>query len=171
MTPPLGAYFVVRTNGFAGAVIRLATRSRENHAGVHVGGGMVVEAQPHGARLSPLTDYSGPIGWNDEEPLTDAQRQAIADAARGLVGRPYSWLDILALGLRQFGVRLPGLAKRIERSDRLICSQLVDLAYEVAGVHLFTDGRLPQDVTPGDLADRLVCESWAAEAAPVHPDQ
>jgi hypothetical protein len=33
----------------------------------------------------------------------------------------------------------------------LICSQLVDEAYLRAGVHLFDDGRLPGDVTPGDL--------------------
>jgi hypothetical protein len=33
----------------------------------------------------------------------------------------------------------------------LICSQLVDRACELAGVHLFDDGRLSGQVTPGDL--------------------
>jgi hypothetical protein len=27
----------------------------------------------------------------------------------------------------------------------------VDFAYDMAGVHLFSDGRIPGDVTPGDL--------------------
>jgi hypothetical protein len=39
----------------------------------------------------------------------------------------------------------------IADSGHLICSQLVDLCYLRAGAHLFDDGRLPGDVTPGDL--------------------
>jgi hypothetical protein len=34
----------------------------------------------------------------------------------------------------------------------MICSQLVDRCYDIAGVHLFDDGRKPGDVSPGDLS-------------------
>jgi hypothetical protein len=33
----------------------------------------------------------------------------------------------------------------------MICSQLADEAAMRGGWHLFSDGRIPQDVTPGDL--------------------
>jgi hypothetical protein len=36
----------------------------------------------------------------------------------------------------------------------MICSQLVDTILCRAGYHLFADGRLPQDVTPGALFRR-----------------
>ena len=35
----------------------------------------------------------------------------------------------------------------------MICSQLVDYCYLMAGVHLFNDGRWPGYVTPEDLAN------------------
>ena len=44
----------------------------------------------------------------------------------------------------------------INNAKTLICSQLVDEAYGWgAGVQLFTDGRLPGLVSPGDLYRRL----------------
>ena len=168
---PLGCYGVVRTRGLAGATIRLATRSRFNHAWVHIGGGTIVEAEPGGARLGSADDYADcPGGTNAGEPLTDAQRAAIVAAARAMIGRGYSWLDIAALGLRQFGIRSAWLTGRIKRTDRVICSQLVDYAYEQAGVTLFADGRLPQDVTPGDLAERIVEQPWGALDEPLTDD-
>ena len=53
--------------------------------------------------------------------------------------------------LLQFGVRPAWLRVRVSRSDRLVCSQLVDTAYQAAGIHLFSDLRSPQDVTPGEV--------------------
>jgi hypothetical protein len=51
------------------------------------------------------------------------------------------------------------VASRIERADRLVCSQLVDKAYLLAGEHLFSDGRYPGEVTPGDLLDLITAAS------------
>lgn len=69
-------------------------------------------------------------------------------------GIPYNYLDYLAIGLEHFKIDLPIVRNRVRREDRMICSQLVDYIYKQNGIHLFTDGRLPQDVTPGDL------ETW-----------
>jgi len=41
--------------------------------------------------------------------------------------------------------------RRLANPKRLECSQLVDAAYLEAGVHLFSDGRIPGDVAPSDL--------------------
>lgn len=168
--PPIGAFGTVRTPGFVGTQIRLFTRSRVNHAfvyiGVHEGQPSVVEAHAAGARISPLSDrYRNDGDWSDELSLHIAQEdgrrgQLIADAAISLVGCGYGFLDILALGLAQFGVRIGWLRRWIAQSDRLICSQLVDKAYYQAGVHLFPDHRWPQDVTPGDLDQLIAAHRW-----------
>lgn len=143
------------------AAIRLVTRSRWNHAYVVVHGGYVVEATPRGARLAPMAEYTGcEVAYNDEEPKTVVQRDAIVAAAMDLVGTPYNFVDILALGLAGLGQRSKWLRERVHNCHGMICSQLVDEAYLRAGVHLYDDGRLPGDVTPGDLADRITERSW-----------
>lgn len=147
--PQLGDFGVVRTNGLAARLIRFGTRSTVNHAFVYVGDGVIVEAQPGGAKLSPASDYPDAI-WSSMDLDTHA-RGSISHHAEQLVGTPYNWLDIAALALACYGIRSHAIDRRIERMDRLICSQLVDRAYELAGEHLFNDGRLPSEVTPQDL--------------------
>lgn len=130
--------------------------SRYTHAFVYVGGGMVVEAQPGGAILAPLSKYS-PIEYiHSDLELTDQQRADIVKAALSLVGTPYSFVDYLQLALLHFGIKWDWLRKRIADRGHMICSQLVDECYLRAGVHLFDDGRWPQDVTPGDLLYVLI---------------
>jgi hypothetical protein len=54
--------------------------------------------------------------------------------------------------------RPPGSWWRPGSSPEKTCAELVDLAYQRAGVQLFDDGRQPLDVTPADLADLLLKE-------------
>jgi len=149
--PDLGSYAVVRTNGWAGLGIRIITRSTVNHAFVYVGDGLIVEAQPAGARLAPASLYPGAL-WSGPG-LTAGRGEAIAAAARTLVGTPYSWVDCAAIGLTDvFGWHVPeAVRRRLNRRDRLMCSQLADTAYASAGVALFADGRVPGDCSPADL--------------------
>ena len=96
-------------------------------------------------------------------PLTDEQRRLATEAALTMIGTKYGFLDLLALGLAALGIKAKWLRKWVGRERRLICSQLADLAWTIGGFHAFTDGRLPQDVNPGDLADqgqRLGWESY-----------
>lgn len=95
-------------------------------------------------------------------PLTDGQRAQILNAATPLLGTPYGFADIAALALAKIGIRLPFLSKRLARPDRLFCSQLVDIVWQAVGFHAFDDGRMPQDVTPGDIADHAFVNSWPA---------
>ena len=77
------------------------------HAFVVLDDETVIEAMPGGARIVPLADRLDwrPIAWSWMIPLTDAQRQAISDAARELEGVPYSFLDYVSLGLLHTGIR------------------------------------------------------------------
>lgn len=131
------------------------------HAFVVVGKD-VVEAMPSGAQLTPLSVYTDGARAKDtvfsDLDLTDTQRAVICSAARDLIGTPYSFADYLALALDHWGIRPKWLRRYIADSKRLICSALVDHVMLQAGVHLFSDGRDPGDVTPGDLANNLISD-------------
>lgn len=183
MNEPLVGDFFVSNTGFGAGfkskfmakVVQYGTDSAVNHAGVYVGNGKVVEAQPGGARYADLSLYQGDgTIWAEGLflPYEDAG-WLVADEAVRMIGTPYGYKDILAIALAQprferlFGVDLidnfvdwedqPWWVKRLARKDRLICSQLVDEAYRLAGIHLYNDGRLSQLVSPGDL-HRLILE-------------
>ncbi len=122
------------------------------------GTAQIVEAMPSGARAVWMETGAARIGpgygWARLE-LSDLQRALIAQDATFRVGTPYSFLDYLSIAALHLGLPRRWLAGRVTSSAHLICSQLVDTAYLMAGVHLFDDGRLPQDVTPGALFQRL----------------
>lgn len=143
------------------------------HAFLVLDNEQVVEAEPGGAIISPLSKYLGrPAGqvlfcdlpvqtWLADKGYTTGDaldqraegyiRERIFDFGRSLEGTPYNYLDYLSIGLDRFGIRPRLIQNRLSRHDRLICSQLVDFSYLAAGIHLFADGRDSMDVTPGDL--------------------
>lgn len=87
----------------------------------------------------------------------DQQVSILGEAARLLSQQPkYSFVNYLSLALLHWGVRPEWLKRYVARSKRMICSQLVDHLLTNAGVQVFDDGRLAQDVTPGDLYYRFV---------------
>lgn len=107
---------------------------------------------------------------SDWGPTEAALRQRIVTSARKLgptkdhPGIGYSFLDYLSLALAHWHIR-PGFVKRYIASNRhAICSQLVDLVMQRAGIQLYNDGRLPGDVTPGDL-DRYRIDALEAARA------
>lgn len=154
--PPIGCFGVTSTGGFFAWVIRKFTRSRYNHAFIVGPNGLLVEADPAGARFSHIMAYPN-ARYNTNMVLDGATRQRIWDEA-ALIARnkvPYNWLDVFALGLKTLHVNLAWVDDRIQRSDRLQCAQLVDMTYESASVTLFDDGRLPQAVRPVDLGNLL----------------
>lgn len=87
--------------------------------------------------------------------VENLKRADIRDIARSLLRTKYGYLQYLYLGLLTFGVDSGWLKKLITNRRHLICSQLVDEVFRRAGIQLFDDGRLSQDVTPGDLAIRF----------------
>ena len=157
-TPRPGDYGIVRTGTLLGRFIRVFTKSRFNHSFIVIDDkGTIVESTREGAVITPEGVQKYPDArYNRLDQLTDADRLRIIVQAQRLVGTPYGFLDIFVLGLRQFGVNWEIINRKVSKSNKLICSQLVDLAYRRAGVKLFPEYRLPRDVTPGDLAERLI---------------
>lgn len=154
-TPQLGDFGVVPVPGGAGKLIRIGQwlngdgYADYEHAFVVVDGGRVIEGRPSGAGYNQVAAYPGAAYYRCPE----NHREDVANAAAGLIGRGYSWVDYLALAAVRFRLDTiaPPLRDYVTDSGRLICSQLVDYAYQLAGVQLYDDGRLPGDVTPGDL--------------------
>lgn len=168
MTPQPGMFGLTRIGGLLGMLISLGQwivgdASRYSHAFVVLDDGTVMEAMPSGARIAPLADVlvRRPLAFSWAIPLTPAQRSDIVQEARELVGAGYGFSAYLHLALSRFGIRWSWLIRYLERNERLICSQLVDLVYRRAGVQLFDDGRACHDVTPGDLANVLIERDWA----------
>ncbi|MEU3986104.1 hypothetical protein AB0F77_39610 [Streptomyces sp. NPDC026672] len=156
-TPMPGDFALTKISGLTGAFINagqylVGDGSPVQHAFVYVGNGYVVQAMPGGAEMIRLEDASEPVVWSTGKvPLTEAERLFISECAIGLVGTPYSFLDYASIALAHYRIRPRWVRDFVADSGHLICSQLIDYAYECADVHLFDDGRIPGDVTPGDL--------------------
>jgi len=148
--PQVGDYGLVDTGSrIVGPLIKLFTRSPVDHAVVYIGNGFIVEAETSGAVISPVARYKRVV-WSRRD-LTSAQRERVRLEALKLRGTPYSFLDLAALAWSTFGLPMPvWVWNRLARPDRLICSQLVAVAYQRAGVVL-VPGVLSCQVTPGLL--------------------
>ena len=163
--PLPGDIGLVRIPGIAGWFIALGQlllgdASRFSHAFIVVDGTRALSAQPRGAGYDSLQTYiSLGAAFGRGIPLTPEERTRIVMAATNLLGTPYSFLDYFALALHRFRIRPKFVERYVTNSGHMICSQLVDQVYLRAGVHLFADGRLSQDVTPGDIANVLI-EEW-----------
>lgn len=167
--PQPGMFFLTQIGGFTGRWVAAAQAfvrggSMWTHAGLVLDNGWVIQAEPGGSRLVKIDTLldgrtilfsDAPIQrWMETHPDVDEAwiRHHVAQVGRCLVGFPYSFLDYLALALAEW--KVPGwqlVRRRVETSKHMICSALVDRAYSYAGINLYDDGRLPGDVTPGDL--------------------
>lgn len=158
MTRPLpGDFALTKISGITGTAIAagqwlIGDAAPVQHAMIYTGMGMVVQAMPGGAELIPLADAAEPVVWSTGRvPVTWSQRARMVRESHALVGTPYSFLDYASIAMATYRIRPAWVADFIADTGHLICSQLVDEVYLRAGVHLFDDGRLPGDVTPGDL--------------------
>lgn len=121
--------------------------------------GSILEAEPGGARIGNVSEYSD-IYWCTaiasqftEGKLADIWGLAVqkyGPEARwktrtGGVG--YSFLDYLALFCHRLRIPVPGLRGYIGSTKHMICSVLADQAYADEGCHLFA-GTWPGYVTP-----------------------
>lgn len=127
------------------------------HAFVTLPGGLILEAEPGGARIVP-NNYSA-IYWctaiYDHAPhVKNASPVLLSQTAEKLKGTPYSFADYAALAAHRLHLWTPGLKHYIQTSKHEICSQLADDFYWQLGDEIFTDKRWPGDVTPASLYQR-----------------
>ena len=149
-----GRYGVVRTRTFMGWVIRQATKSDYDHAFIFAGDTTVIEATPYDVRVAEITEYAGmPVSANTAEDMTAAQRSAVLKVALSYVGREYNWADLAVIGLGELGWHWQILLRLMRADKALICSELVALCGQAAGMD-WACGKDPSQVTPADLSRR-----------------
>lgn len=159
--PATGRYFVVKTSGFVPWVIRRATHSAYDHAGIVLEDGAIIEAEPGGVRIGHLSEYYRcRIAINSGEDMTVEQRTAVVAAARAMVGVPYDDLAIVDDGLESLGWHWRWLAKRAAGNGELICSALVARAGSAAGLDWSCGQPDFEQVTPAMLARRDGMQPW-----------
>lgn len=166
-----GDILLLRIEGFVGLMVDIMQRVNRDtsywtHAAMVLEDDLLFEAQPGGAVITPLSKYANRPGsvvryqQNPSNPktlmplastLTNATRKQLARLARESLDIGYNWGTYGYLALTRFGVNARWIRRRAQDERRLICSQAVDLVYNKCDVHLFADGRMPYDVTPGDL--------------------
>jgi uncharacterized protein YycO len=160
--PAAGLYGVVKTSGFVPWVIRRATHSQFDHAFVILEDGAIVEAEPGGVRAGHLSEYSGcRIAINSAEDMTVAQRATVATIAKAMIGKPYGDLQIIDDGLECLGWRWRWLLKRAADDGEVVCSQLVALCGQAAGLDWRGGAATATETTPAMLARRPVMQAWA----------
>lgn len=173
-----GDILLLRISGVVGWLVwlmQLINRDASywTHAAVVLDDETVFEAQPGGAVITPLAKYAdrpGTIVRHYQQPVpgrpADYSLEALANVMHGYVrqrivrdarqmherGYTYAWSTYLYLALYRFGIHTKWLKWQVQNPDAGICSQAADLLVADAGIHLFADGRMPYDVTPGDLA-------------------
>ena len=159
--PRPGNYFVSHGSGLAGELIRHATESWAGHAGLYVGDGMIIEAAPPATRIAPAASRPGAV-WNDAEPLTQAQRDAIVTRAHALVGTPYDYPAYIGFALEILKLRTgQQLAAEFRRDRWRVCSADVADAYAFAGIDLTAGLGYPNLVSPADLYNRIARHNGA----------
>lgn len=165
--PPIGLIGLAQSGGEVGKLIRAAewlyTRpykdwlSPDNeppweHAFVSIGQGLIVEAEPGGARVAHASDHPGAYWcYGIYKLLVPGQACLVEDAAKKYVGVPYSFLDYAALIAHRLHAPVPGLRQYIASTGHMICSQLADQCYTDAHANIFTDHRWPGYISPMDL--------------------
>jgi uncharacterized protein YycO len=162
MTPRPGDYIVVRTTGIVSTLICWITRSRYCHAAIVVEDGQLVEAEPGGVRIRPISEYNGCLMLaNTTEPTLAEDRAKIINFARSAIARPYAYDTDFVDGLEHLGLRWRLLSRLARGRKAVMCSQLVADAGVNAGLNGWQCGKATTaEVVPGDLATRIEKRQW-----------
>lgn len=154
--PIRGDYGVVSTSGFVGFLIQLGTRSKDNHAFIYEGNGVIIEATPRKGIIRSSVDSYSNIIWNKHEAKSTEQRDIIVKAAGELVGLPYSFRAIALDATRILHIKVPGFLTRwVANAKGFDCSGSVARCYKAAGITV--DPLAPvYEVTPATLSYRLL---------------
>lgn len=141
-------------------VIEWATRSRAHHIVVAVSDTHCLSAEPGGARIRPISDFPTAV-WS-RFPLALDQRVHIAYWCHTKRFVPYNYRVFAVNGLHLvLHVPVPAwLYRWAATPNRLVCSQLADIALTAAGVSVIDDGRPFGIVFPGDWEQEFRRRGW-----------
>jgi hypothetical protein len=166
-TPRPGDLFLTHIGGATGGAFTLGqflalAPSVYTHAGIILPGDRVIAAQPGGARIDSLESIINdrPLAILPVPEWAEDRRDLICNAAIAHTGTPYGFSVYPFIGLTRLADVLGArrlvprwLRDRVASRRSMICSAWADRMWEIAGIHLFNDGRLRGAVMPGQLAN------------------
>lgn len=145
-------------------IITWVTRGRYSHVRLVIDrSGKTIEAFRGGVKYGKVR----PTDVVVQAPLSREQRAKVRETAEQFLDTPYGWIDVVVLGLGQLHIKLPYLNKRMDRWDRLFCSQLVDVVWRLLQFYAFDDRRQSQNVSPADLNDLAFRNGWPIVQKPL----
>lgn len=166
--PLVGDFIVIRSDGIVARLIQLLTFSTYNHVagyvGVRDGVPTLMEANPSGLALVPLSKYDGYDYVVSRYHLSDEQRAAVVAFWLSIVGQQYGFLDIVAMAFTRLGFKSQWLVNLAKKQGHLVCSQTASKAYEQVGLHIYQPPETDWWAqSPGDLAKDILIElDWAS---------
>lgn len=141
-------------------MIEWVTRAPVHHVIVAIDETTCVSPEMPKVRTRPVSHFPDAV-WSEFD-LTVAQRRKITGFVTAQVGKPYSLLDDLLIGIALITrEQTPTwIESRLNDDDQWQCAELADAAYQHAGIHLFTDGRPPAAVYPGSFLPIFEAAGW-----------
>jgi hypothetical protein len=148
----IGSILFIHTSSPLSWIIRKVTKSQFSHVAISISddNAQIVEADVFkrlGAKMNPYKNYE----VVDVE-MNESQREQLLIFLKSVYGKQYDYLFILGIFLRLIGVRRNDMWS--DRSNRIMCSELVDDAFLSVGIDLVPN-RATDNVTPADLYNAL----------------
>lgn len=137
-------------------LIKRVTKSNYCHVAILLDpkNNTVAQALPKGFSVSNYNELldtyisNGKVDvYRCKDKLTDEQVRILTKTVRNWEGVPYDWLDIVEIGISYIFHKKTGF----RRSNALICSEAVDIAFQIINVDLVPN-KDSDMVTPGDVA-------------------
>lgn len=114
--------------------------SKWSHCAIIDGDQVIEAATKNGVVTRPLSDLLSESSAYEIVDFECSNPQAVIEAARTQIGRPYDYFGILGIGFR----------RRWQDVDSWFCSELIAWAFDKAGFPMFSEDAFR--ITPRDLA-------------------
>lgn len=138
----VGDIIFYESNTFIGRVIRKVTKFPFSHAALAISPNDIIEANAFikSRRVSfAETDYKRVVVMRSKTTLSDAQKIAIIQESRQLLGRGYDYWAIFVFALKYiFGINTDNYATD---ATKLWCTELVDYVYHAANIDLVPEAK------------------------------
>lgn len=120
-----------------------------------------IEGRPNGVGYVNAANYlkSPLLLTNVDQPKTDAQRAAVCDTMKTLIGTPYDWQAIVVDGFVDLGIKVPGWSPDWTGTvpAHVVCSSLAAYGYAKNGLKCPKGDR---EVQPADWDEFILTKAW-----------
>lgn len=138
-------------SGWFDHLVRKITKSGWVHATMCINDKEMIEANGKEVVINVIPSYDlDNIGVFEYPDLTDIQKEKLVTAAKSHIGKRYDWKQMVGL-LIYYVIGKPIKWLFGDKKESMICSELIAVIYEEAGIKLF-DKKMDY-IVPSDFAN------------------